>query len=470
VVVSGESKSGTIHRNYPVDRVIVEFVEEPQVPDGIYQSIQDADIIIFAPGSLYTSIIPILQVPGIAEKIRQNSRALKILVANLWAQKGETDISRKDPERKFYVSDLINAYHRNIPGGVEDLFEQVLLLGLQDIPGSILQSYAVEDKVPIYLDRGNVWKKGFAPIEARIFSEKALKERRVQHDPSSLAWAVKTIWSVKDHIPRHVKSSLSNAPKTIHTIRANHHTPHQRRKIFLSELERFGLDDELRDILLEIFWHHWDILYEHLQFVNGINIVKLEDWKRSREWDNVFSYYDPEDGFINICDQVVSVPQQFELVFLVALGQSLLGNYVAKKEMIPVTREGTQLGRIFQITLEPEPSRRCFFTPQELDEFMQLVRMNKAPDNELVYTRLVSGTEGFTPPGMMMGLTYAWYLDSRFGSHVDYKMAIDKVPVSDLIMEQAKILQRRNKTIQFFCKKVFRHTFPLSDGKRSEVV
>ena len=143
--------------------------------------------------------------------------------------------------------------------------------------------------MPIYLDRGNVWKEGFAPIEARIFSERALAERRVQHDPSSLSWAVKTIWSVRNHIPREVDSSLGPVSKTTHLIRANHHTPDQRRKIFKKELDRMNLDRELSNILLEIFWRHWDIRYEHLKLVNGINIVKLEDWKRSREWDNVFS-------------------------------------------------------------------------------------------------------------------------------------------------------------------------------------
>jgi uncharacterized cofD-like protein len=465
VVVSGESKSGTSHRRCAVDRVVVECVDEPHVPEEVFQVIQEADIIVFAPGSLYTSIIPILQVPGIADTIRANSTALKILVANLWAQKGETDISREDPGRRFYVSELISSYHRNIPGGVENLFEQVLLLGLQDIPGSILQSYAVEDKVPIYLDRSNVWKEGFAPIEARIFSETALKDRRVQHDPASLAGAVKTIWAVRNHITREVKSSLSPATHTCHTIRRNHHTPCQRRQVFYDELNRMKIDTELRDRVLDICWNHGDILYEHFNLVNGIDIIKRDAWQRSREWDNVFSYYDPADGLIKICEDVVADQKKFELAILIGLGQSLFGNYAAQKEMLPVERDGVKLGRIFQITLEPESSRSCFFTPRELERFMVFVRMNRDPENELVYTRLISGNDGFTPPGMMMGLVYAWYLDSRYSSHVDYKMAISQVPVTDLVMEQGKILQRRNDTVQFFREVIFRHTSTTDKAK-----
>jgi hypothetical protein len=96
---------------------------------------------------------------------------------------------------------------------------------------------------------------------------------------------------------------------------------------------------------------------------------------------------------------------------------------------------------------------------------MGFVRMNRDPEKELIYTRLISGKDGFTPPGMMMGLVYAWYLDSRYSTHVEYKMAISSVPVTDLVMEQGKILQRRNDTIEFFREVVFRHTFTANTGK-----
>ena len=196
-LVTGEYKSAFARRNYPVDRLFVEFDSEPLVPAEVILSIRDADIILLTPGSLYTSTIPILQVPGLAEEIRANTNALKILIANLWVQKGETDVAREDPGRRFYVSDLISAYHRNIPGGVHNLFHHVLALGLSEIPGSILQNYAIEEKVPIYLDRERIREMGFASIEASIFSQAALAERRVvQHDPDALARAVRTLWAV----------------------------------------------------------------------------------------------------------------------------------------------------------------------------------------------------------------------------------------------------------------------------------
>jgi uncharacterized cofD-like protein len=165
-LITGEYKSGYARREYPVDRLFVRFVEEPQVVPEVIDALQTADIIILAPGSLYTSTIPIFQIPGLAEAVCSNEKALKILVSNLWVQKGETDVVREDPKRRFHVSDLIKAYNRNIPGGVRGLFTHVLSLGLQDISGSILQSYATEDKMPIFLDKENVSEMGFKPVEA----------------------------------------------------------------------------------------------------------------------------------------------------------------------------------------------------------------------------------------------------------------------------------------------------------------
>jgi uncharacterized cofD-like protein len=49
-----------------------------------------ADLIVLGPGSLYTSVLPNLLVPGIREAVRASS-ALKIYVCNVAAQPGETE-------------------------------------------------------------------------------------------------------------------------------------------------------------------------------------------------------------------------------------------------------------------------------------------------------------------------------------------------------------------------------------------
>lgn len=53
------------------------------------QAILNADLIIIGPGSLFTSVLPNLLVPGLADAIRA-SKAIKFLVCNVANQRGET--------------------------------------------------------------------------------------------------------------------------------------------------------------------------------------------------------------------------------------------------------------------------------------------------------------------------------------------------------------------------------------------
>lgn len=464
VMVSGESKAGSGWRNRPVDRVFVEFADDPVVPVEVSRLLAEADIIVMAPGSLYTSLIPLLQTPGLAEIIRGNDQALKILVANLWAQKGETELVSGDPKRRFQVSDLIRAYHRNIPGGVRGLFSQVLLLGLQDIPGSILQNYAVEDKVPIYLDRGKVWQMGFVPIEARIFSETALKDGKIQHDPASLAQALRIIWASRDRLEMPVSSKLPAAPASTHVVQRVSYSPYQRLQLFSEEIKGWQLEPDLEDMILDIFWRHGDIRLDHLDRVRGVELISRDQWQESPKWDNVISFYDEVSGNLKILDESLTNPDRFEFAFLVALGQSLLGNFTRGRRLKEIVDNGDCLGKVFELTLEPLPRRSCYLGHRELDRFLRLVKMNPTSD-EFVYTRLVNEGEGFTPPAMLMGLIYAWYLDNRFASNIEYKMAILSIPVSSLISEQVRTLRRRQQTISFFRKNIFRHTAGIYDER-----
>jgi len=70
----------------------------PEVLDAINQ----ADLILIGPGSLYTSILPNLLVSGVAEAI-EKSTATRVLVANLMTQPGETQgYSLADHVRVIY--------------------------------------------------------------------------------------------------------------------------------------------------------------------------------------------------------------------------------------------------------------------------------------------------------------------------------------------------------------------------------
>jgi uncharacterized cofD-like protein len=470
VLVTGEYRSSSARRGFPIDQVFTEFADEPCVPDEVLAAIARAQIIVFAPGSLFTSIIPILQVPGLAEAVRQNEAALKILVSNLWIQKGETDLVQHDSRRRYHVSDLVKSYHRNIPGGVQGLFDAMLVLSLKDIPGSVLQGYALENKVPIFLDKERVRQMGCNPVEARIFSAAALRERGViQHDSAALARAIRTVWAVKEYLPETKQVELPPGKVMCRAVvRADRSTADQRLRRLRERLDRLTMDGAVRAAVTDILWRYGDIRENHLDFLDGVELVAVATWPRSQEWDNIFSFYDPASRYIKVREDVLQRPYRFELSFLVGLGESLLGDYAASKEVLPVAQDGERLGCQYRLTVRPAGDRRCFLEEGNLERYLHLAKMRRANGNPLVFSRLINNEEGFTPPGLFFGLLYAWYLDNRFSTHIEYKMAIFKMQVSAIIPYHAKTSSRRREIIDFFRKVVFGHVAPIFDEKSDQ--
>jgi len=493
VMVTGEYKSSLARRQSPVDRVRVEFAGEPFIPCEVLDLIARADLFILAPGSLYSSIIPVLQVPGLASAIRANARALKLLVSNIWVQRGETDVPRDAPERKFYVSDMLAAYDRNIPGGMQGLCTHVLSLGLRDIPGSILQRYALENKEPIYCDRDTVERMGLRIVEAGIFSSEQLQRRHViQHDPRALALAVRTLAAVLQpgtqegaHTagpPVAASRGDSAARDVFACVREDLLLPCQRYQHLLLCLRSIGyrmqaagpytaedLGQEARQRLSsrlgDILWHHQDIPVAHLHNVRGLMLVDPAAWDRCQRWDQVFSFYDPQDGWLKVRADQADEPRSFETAVLVALGQSLLGNYALHKTMEDISWNGETVGRLFHLELRSPDFSNCLLSPRALDLFLRLARMRPSRSVALRYSRLVNSSEGFTPPGLLFGLLYVWYLDNRQASHIEYKMRIMRMSGSRLIPEQTRTSARRRRLVGFFREEVFGHMMPEIQGE-----
>ena len=86
VRVSGESRIPTTNGN--IQRVWL----DPQSPSAYPKSLQailTADMVVVGPGSLYTSVLPNMLVPEIAEALR-STRAIRVYVTNVATQPGET--------------------------------------------------------------------------------------------------------------------------------------------------------------------------------------------------------------------------------------------------------------------------------------------------------------------------------------------------------------------------------------------
>jgi uncharacterized cofD-like protein len=85
--VSGESS--ITKASGDIERVYLEPDNAPAFPDAV-RTLLDADLIVAGPGSLYTSVLPNLLVPDVAQAVAAG-RALKVYVCNVATQRGETD-------------------------------------------------------------------------------------------------------------------------------------------------------------------------------------------------------------------------------------------------------------------------------------------------------------------------------------------------------------------------------------------
>jgi uncharacterized cofD-like protein len=461
VAVRGQMKSAITRRHLPIDRVSVESYEIPHASEALCDAIREADLILFAPGSLYTSIMPILQVTPIVQAVRENRKALKILGANFWVQAGETDISRRRWNRGLYVSELVEAYDHNVAGGSEGLFDVVLSANLEHITGDVLRNYALEGKSPIYLDRSHVESLGVLPVEATVYSLERLKSAGViHHDPQKFALAVRAL------LVAHQRWNLKRRPVSTQqfTLRSAERacasdlplcSYYREAGAFLAE-KRFS-PKSLRNVMNEMIWENRDIRIEHLKFFRGARIIPAAKWTRSKEWDNVLGYYDPEDGMIKVHEQAGKDPERIRADLLTALGESLLGRYLESRRWLD-TETGDRWGsRRYEIRLRPPEERMCFLDDGALRTYLRLARMVQNPHDPDTLGVTLNDQEGFLPPGLLFGLLYAWYLNNAYAEIMEYEMSLLRWSPKKLIPYQMEEYTRKQALIRFFRNVVFQH-------------
>jgi uncharacterized cofD-like protein len=84
--VSGQS---TIMRTKGIDRVWIDPAD-PRASDDAVAAIADADVIVLGPGSLYTSVLPVLLIPAIRSAVAA-AEGVRIYACNVAGQLGETE-------------------------------------------------------------------------------------------------------------------------------------------------------------------------------------------------------------------------------------------------------------------------------------------------------------------------------------------------------------------------------------------
>jgi uncharacterized cofD-like protein len=124
------------------------------------QALLDADLIVIAPGSLYSSLAPALIVDGVAEAIAA-SQARKVYVCNLVTQPGQTD--------DFKVHDFAAEIERFL--GRKDILDFVLYNTAQPNP-ELLQYYESKGhEFGVAVDREAFKRARYTPIGKPLLSK-----------------------------------------------------------------------------------------------------------------------------------------------------------------------------------------------------------------------------------------------------------------------------------------------------------
>ena len=170
--VHGESNIPEAHGQ--IKRLFTMPADCEALPEAI-AAIDDADLIILGPGSLYTSVIPNLLVNGIVEAIVK-AKAKKIYVCNIMTQPGETT--------DYTVASHVNALFKHAKG--KKIVDAVLVNN--KLPENISEGYAKIGSIPVRLDMENI-----APIGIEVVSQKLIQENKeglVRHSSNRVARAI----------------------------------------------------------------------------------------------------------------------------------------------------------------------------------------------------------------------------------------------------------------------------------------
>jgi uncharacterized cofD-like protein len=174
-VLSGET--AIAHAGGTITRMTL-LPERPAIAQKVIDALLRADVIVAGPGSLYTSILPPLLVPDVGEAI-WTSRAMRILVANLMTEAGETD--------NFTVLDHLLTIERHVG---RQLFDCVIY-NTTPVPEALAATYKDRRATPIVT--GNFELNALERFGVRAIGVPLVSEHpagKIRHHPERLASAV----------------------------------------------------------------------------------------------------------------------------------------------------------------------------------------------------------------------------------------------------------------------------------------
>lgn len=167
-IIAGESNIPLA--NKPIKRVFLQPDPVLPLPDAMH-AIEQADLVVIAPGSLYTSTMPNLVVPEIGDALRQ-TKAKVVYVCNVMTQEGETT--------NYTAADHIQAIEDHVGTGCIDS----VLVHNKPIEDEYRKKYAEENASPVIYDTDRLKQMNIDIIEANIIDH---SKKMLRHDTGKVA-------------------------------------------------------------------------------------------------------------------------------------------------------------------------------------------------------------------------------------------------------------------------------------------
>lgn len=133
-------------------------------------AIENADLIILGPGSLYTSILPNVLIHEIREALLK-SEAYKVFIINIMTQPGETD--------GFSAYDHLRVLVEHTDPRLVD----VCVVNVHTVPPTMIEKYREKGAELVRLDLDLIREKGYEVLEGVLLKV----DGQVRHDPPALA-------------------------------------------------------------------------------------------------------------------------------------------------------------------------------------------------------------------------------------------------------------------------------------------
>ena len=141
---------------------------------GVIEAIEDADVIIIGPGSLYTNVLPNLLVKNVAKAIK-DSKAMKFYISNIMTEPGQTD--------NYDLSEHFRVIKEHVGTDIIDY----CLADTGEVVPEYIRKYNKEGSDLVEIDSRKLNNYNIKIIQRNM---SCIKDGKVRHNPEIIAAAI----------------------------------------------------------------------------------------------------------------------------------------------------------------------------------------------------------------------------------------------------------------------------------------